>query len=286
MLTVLLAAGCVTGASPTPTPTGKTSAPQTTGEITLATTTSTYDSGLLDYLLPIFKQQANIEVKVVATGTGQALTLGRNGDADALLVHDPQGEETLVADGYAIDREKVMYNDFVIVGPEADPAGIKGLTDATVALQRIAAAKTPFVSRGDNSGTHAKEKELWAKAGIEPDPKSTWYVSSGQGMGDSLNMANQKGAYALSDRGTFLSYRGNVSLKVLVQGDPTLFNPYHVMAVNPAKYPHVKYDSAKRFIAFMTAYETQQKISTFGVDRFGQPLFFPDSEKWPTRKAN
>lgn len=280
---VLLATGCTTQATQ---PLGKTPTPETKGEITLATTTSTYDSGLLNYLLPDFTKQTNIEVKVVAVGSGQALALGQKGDADVLLVHDPQGEEKLVQDGYAIDRVRVMYNDFVIVGPTADPVGIGGVADGSAAFSRIAAARAPFVSRGDNSGTHAKERALWAKAGVEPNPASGWYLSSGQGMGATLTMAAEKNAYTLSDRGTFLSYPATGGLKVLVEGDPVLFNPYHVMAVNPAKHPSSKYSLAKRFIDFMTAYETQKNISTFGSDRFGQPLFFPDSDQWRARKAS
>ncbi len=289
LVIAMVAMGCATQASPTPTPTTppKVATPVAAqGEITLATTTSTADTGLLDYLMPIFKQQTGIEVKVVAVGSGQALALGRNGDADALLVHDPAGEEKLVADGFAIDRVAVMYNDFVIVGPLSDPAGIKGMKDATQAFAKIAAAKAPFISRGDKSGTDVKEKSIWAAAKITLDPNSGWYISSGQGMGSTLTMASEKVAYTLSDRGTYLAYKAKGNLQTLVEGDSILFNPYHVMAVNPAKYPSVKYDLAKRFIAFINSYDTQQKISTFGVDLYGQPLFFPDSAEWKAKKTS
>ncbi|HEY74569.1 MAG TPA: extracellular solute-binding protein [Thermoflexia bacterium] len=245
----------------------------------LATTTSTYDSGLLDYLLPAFEEETGIQVEVVAVGTGQALELGRNGDADVLLVHAPDQEEAFVGMGYGVDREPVMYNDFVIVGPEEDPAGVAGLTNAAVAFAQIAAAEAPFVSRGDNSGTHMKERRIWLEAGIGPE--GDWYISAGQGMGAVLTMAEELGAYTLTDRGTYLSRLAEgYSLPILVEGDPLLFNPYHVMAVNPEVHPNVNYEGAKRFIEWLTSLETQERIGAFTHAATGQPLFHPDSEAW------
>ncbi len=275
-LTLVLA--LVTGCEPTPVP---TSVPQVQ-KLILATTTSTADSGLLDYLLPDFEAQYNAKVEVIAVGTGQAIKTGEQGDADVLLVHDRPKEDKFVADGYGVNRQDVMYNDFVIVGPEDDPAGIKGMTDAATALARIAAAGAPFASRGDESGTHSKEKAIWKKAGVEPG--GDWYFSLGQGMGETLTFANEKGAYTLTDRGTYLARREGLKLPILVEGDPTLFNPYGVITVNPEKYPHVKYDLAMKFMEWLTAADTQKKIGEFGKGRFGMPLFTPDSEEWQAAK--
>ncbi|MFQ6058953.1 MAG: substrate-binding domain-containing protein [Anaerolineae bacterium] len=249
-------------------------------ELVLATTTSTYDSGLLDAILPHFEAQYNAKVKVIAVGTGQAIKLGERGDADVILVHARAREDQFVAEGYGVSREDVMYNDFVIVGPKGDPAGVKGL-DAAAALTRIAEAQATFVSRGDESGTHTKEKAIWKKAGIEPG--GGWYLSAGQGMGAVLTMANEQRAYTLTDRGTYLARQGDLNLVILVEGDPILFNPYGVIAVNPEKHPGVRYDLALKFIKWLTSVETQEKIATFGVEKFGQPLFYPNSENW--RKA-
>ncbi len=253
--------------------------PTSPPRLILATTTSTYDSGLLDYLLPAFEEETGIEVEVVAVGTGQALEMGRNGDADVLLVHAPDQEEAFVGMGYGVDREPVMYNDFVILGPKEDPAGIGGMTDAAVAFARIAATESPFVSRGDNSGTHMKERRIWLEAGIAPE--GAWYISAGQGMGAVLIMANELGAYTLSDRGTYLSCRTEVqNLVILVEGDPLLFNPYHVIAVNPRLHPTVNYEGARKFIEWLTSLETQERIAAFTCSDTGEQLFYPDSEAW------
>jgi len=216
-LTLVLA--LVTGCEPTPVP---TSVPQVQ-KLILATTTSTADSGLLDYLLPDFEAQYNAKVEVIAVGTGQAIKTGEQGDADVLLVHDRPKEDKFVADGYGVNRQDVMYNDFVIVGPEDDPAGIKGMTDAATALARIAAAGAPFASRGDESGTHSKEKAIWKKAGVEPG--GDWYFSLGQGMGETLTFANEKGAYTLTDRGTYLARREGLKLPILGGGRPNPLQP-------------------------------------------------------------
>jgi tungstate transport system substrate-binding protein len=258
LLALLVAAGCSGRPAPT---------------LTLATTTSTQDSGLLDVLVPRFREQSGIEVKVVAVGTGQALELGRRGDADVLLVHDPAAEQRFVAAGFGVGRRQVMYNDFVIVGPSADPAGVKGQASAAEAFRRIAAREAPFVSRGDESGTHVKEKAVWRQAGVEP--KGAWYVRAGAGMGQVLRMASEKRAYTLSDRGTFLAQRGGLELAVLSEGDPLLVNQYSVIRVNPEKHPHVRKEAAEKFADFLLAAETQRLIADFGKDRYGQPLFFP-----------
>jgi len=254
------------GATPTPLP-----------RLILATTTSTYDSGLLDYLLPAFEEGTGIQVDVVAVGTGQALEMGRNGDADVLLVHAPAREEAFVAEGHGVDRRPVMHNDFVVVGPEEDPASIAGMTDAAAAFARIAGAQATFVSRGDDSGTHTKERSIWEAAGVTPG--GDWYVSAGQGMGAVLTMAEELGGYTLTDRGTYLSRLAEgYSLPVLVEGDPLLFNPYHVMAVSPQAHPGVNYEAAVRFIEWLTSPETQDRIAAFTHPGAGQPLFYPDAE--------
>ena len=242
------------------------------GEIILATTTSTYDSGLLDYLHPIFKEKTGIEVKVISQGTGQALETGKNGDADVLLVHDRQAELQLVEEGFFVDRHDVMYNDFIIVGPEADPSGVKEAGSALEALQKIAAGETEFVSRGDDSGTHRLEMRLWEAAGVAPEDQA-WYVSAGSGMGDTLRMAHEKEAYCIADRGTYVSLKKDLDLVLLFDGDPALFNQYGVMAVNPEKHPHVKYDLAKKYIEFLTSQEGQELIA--GFKKEGETLFFP-----------
>lgn len=240
----------------------------------LATTTSTYDSGLLDYLLPAFEEKYGVKVDVIAVGTGQALALGRDGNADVLLIHDPVQEEAFMAEGHGIRREAVMYNDFVLAGPPTDPAGIRGMTRAVEAFQRIAATESPFISRGDESGTHNKEKKIWRQAGIAPG--GAWYISSGQGMGDTLTMAEERQAYTLSDRATFLARaREGLALEILVEGDPMLFNPYGVIAVNPNKGPHIQADLATRFIDWLISPETKAKIAEYGVAEFGMPLFTP-----------
>jgi len=278
---MLIASACgpaAPAATPTPLP-----PPQ---EMTLATTTSTADSGLLEAILPVFEKANNAKVKVVAVGTGQALKLGQDGNADVVLVHARAQEDKFVADGWGVDRRDVMYNDFIIVGPTQDQAGLKGMTMAAAALQAIANRQATFASRGDNSGTHSKEKDLWKQAGLEP--KGDWYKSLGQGMGDTLIFANEKGAYTLADRGTYLSMKDKLpNLSVLVGGasikensDQSLLNPYGVIAVNPARYPSVKFALAQKFSAWLTSVETQKLIGQYGVARFGQPLFYPDSAEY------
>ena len=240
-------------------------------EIILATTTSTYDSGLLDVLVPIFEKQTGYRVKVIAVGTGAALRMGERGDADVLLVHAPEAEEAFMAAGHGLDREFVMYNDFVIVGPPDDPAHIRGLDDAVEALRRIARAQVLWLSRGDDSGTHKKEMALWREAGMAP--QGAWYQETGQGMGATLTIASDKGAYTLSDRGTYLYLRHTLRLDILVEGDPRLFNVYHVIVVNPAKHPNVNVEGARAFADFLTSPQVQDIIRSYGVDEFGEPLF-------------
>ena len=245
-------------------------------ELILATTTSTYDSGLLDYILPDFEKKTGIKVRVIAVGTGQALALGRAGDADALLVHARPLEDEFVAEGYAPARYDVMYNDFVIVGPEDDPAGIRGMNNAVQALKRIAQAQARFISRGDESGTHFKEKSLWKQAQIEP--AGDWYISAGQGMGAVLTMADEQQAYTLSDRGTFLAMKENgLGLVILVEGDPALFNPYGVLPVKPDKNRKTNFGAANAFVNWIIGEDAQKLIAEFGIEKYGQPLFFPNA---------
>jgi tungstate transport system substrate-binding protein len=242
--------------------------------ITLASTTSTENSGLLGHLLPRFLAATGIEVRVVAVGTGQALRIARNGDADVLLVHHRPSEEAFVAEGHGVARHEVMINDYVIGGPRADPAGIAGNSSAVAAFARIAATQAPFVSRGDDSGTHKKEMALWTAAGIDPAAASgAWYREVGAGMGATLNIAAAMPAYLLSDRGTWVSFRNKGDLKLLVEGDPPLFNPYGVILVNPDRHPHVKATEGQAFIDWMLSDEGQAAIASFRVD--GQQLFFP-----------
>jgi tungstate transport system substrate-binding protein len=249
-------------------------------EVILATTTSTQDSGLLDVLVPMFEEQSGYQVKTVSVGTGAALALGARGEADVVLVHAPQSELKWMADGNGTERLLVMHNDFVIVGPEGDPAKIKDMSSAVEAMKTIAAAGAPFISRGDNSGTNQLELTLWKQAGITPKGQS-WYVESGSGMGQTLTIADQKQAYTIADRGTWLSRQDQLELPVLLEGDRVLLNVYHVMPVNPAKFPDVKINAAggKAFADFMVAPETQAAIGEFGVDKFGEPLFVPDAGK-------
>jgi tungstate transport system substrate-binding protein len=247
--------------------------------LVLATTTSTQDAGLLPVILPDFEAQYGVKVDVIAVGTGQAIKLGQDGNADVLLVHARSQEDAFMAAGDGTRREDVMYNDFIIVGPESDPAGIKGLTVAADALKKIAETKSPFVSRGDNSGTHTKEKAVWQAAGIEP--AGDWYISAGQGMGEVLTMAQEKEAYTLSDRATYLARtQAGLTLKILVEGDKVLFNPYGVIAVNPNKGAQINSDLANKFVDWIVSLPVQEKIGQFGVDKFGAPLFTPDSTAW------
>ncbi|MCB9138946.1 MAG: substrate-binding domain-containing protein [Caldilineaceae bacterium] len=247
--------------------------------LTLATTTSTQDSGLLDDILPVFEAESGADVEVIAVGTGQALQLGEDGNADVLLVHARAREDAFMEAGHGVRREDVMYNDFVIVGPAADPAGIIGMTDAAAAFAQIAAAEAPFVSRGDDSGTHTKEKSIWSAAGVEP--AGDWYISAGQGMGAVLTMADEQQAYTLSDRATYLARTlEGTELVIVVEGDPILFNPYGVMAVNPDKNAEIDNEGANIFIDWIISVPTQELIGQFGVDEFGAPLFTPDSQPW------
>lgn len=246
-------------------------------EIILATTTSTQDSGLLDVLIPIFEGRSGYTVKTVAVGTGQALKMGEDGNADVLLVHAPAAEKELMDGGFGAERLLVMHNDFVIVGPADDPAGIKGDVSAVEALVKIASAAAAFVSRGDDSGTHKAELALW-KSG-EIDPQGDWYIESGQGMAATLKIAGEKAAYTLTDRATYLATRQGLGLEILVEGDPVLLNVYHVITVNPEKWPKVNNTGATAFAQFLIDGETQKVIGEFGVDKYGQPLFFPDADK-------
>ncbi|WP_438970315.1 substrate-binding domain-containing protein [Methylophaga sp.] len=239
----------------------------------LSTTTSTDNSGLLAVLNPVFEKKFDAKVDVIAVGTGKALKIGSNGDVDVVFVHAPAAELKYVQSGDFSDRSAVMHNDFVVVGPASDPANIATAKNAAEAFIRIANSKTDFVSRGDDSGTHKKEKTLWENAGLTPEGK--WYVAAGQGMGAVLKIADEKQAYALTDRGTQIAYAEKMSLKVLFEGDEVLFNPYHVMAVNPAKHDHVKYDLARKYIDFVTGEEGQSIINDFRMN--GQQLFHPDA---------
>jgi tungstate transport system substrate-binding protein len=275
---ISLVLALLVGCKPTPTsaPPAAAAVPEVQ-KLVLATTTSTYDSGLLDYLLPDFEGKYNAEVEVMAVGTGQAIKIAETGDADLILVHSRVREDKLVAEGYGVNRRDVMYNDFVILGPEDDPAGISGMTDAAAAFSRIAEAQAPFASRGDESGTHGKEKAIWEKAGLEPG--GDWYLSLGQGMGATLTFANEKGAYTLADRGTYLSRKEGLGLSVLVEGDAMQFNPYGVIAVSPEKWSHVSYELAMQFIEWLTSMDTQGKIGQFRHPS-GELLFHPNSEQW------
>jgi len=244
--------------------------------IILATTTSTQDSGLLDVLIPAFEKESGYIVKTISVGSGQALAMGEKGEADVLLVHSPDAEKKIVETGFAVNRRLVMHNDFVIVGPSRDPAGIKGMKSADEALKKIAGTNVLFFSRGDNSGTHALETKLWKAAGLNVEGRK-WYQQTGLGMGQTLNVSAEKQAYTLTDRGTYLSLKKTLGLDILVQGDPLLLNVYHVMEVNPAKWPKVNFRGAKAFADFMVSKKAQEMIKTFGVDKFGSPLFFPDA---------
>jgi tungstate transport system substrate-binding protein len=243
--------------------------------ITVGSTTSTEQTGLFRYLLPLFESQTAIQVRVVALGTGQALDMGRRGDADVVFVHDKAAEEKLVAEGFFVERREVMYNDFIVVGPKSDPAGARG-NDAAAALKRIAEAAAPFASRGDRSGTHAAELRLWQRAGVEPSRgKGSWYRETGSGMGQTLNTASAMNAYALTDRGTWLSFRNRGELVVLVEGDRRLVNQYGAMLTNPAKHPHVKKEMGQAFIDWLVSPQGQQAIADYRID--GERLFFPNA---------
>lgn len=241
--------------------------------IILSTTTSTQDSGLLDVLVPLFEKQTGYSVKTISVGTGQALALAAKGDADVTLVHAPSLEQKYIAEGKLLNRRLVMYNDFIIVGPKDDPAQIKSRRTALPAFKRIEEAKARFVSRGDNSGTHNLERSLWKLAGIEP--KGAWYIESGQGMGATLGIANERDAYTLTDRGTYLALGKRLNLPILLEGDKLLLNIYSVLEINPANGPRVNVIGGKSFADFMVSPETQKTIKTFGMEKYGQPLFVP-----------
>ena len=245
--------------------------------IILATTTSTQDSGLLDVLVPMFEEQTSYKVQTVAVGTGEALKMGEEGNSAVLLVHAPSSEVKFMEGGFGKDRSLVMHNDFIIVGPANDPAGIKelGPRETFEAIYNVGAS---FVSRGDDSGTHKKELEFWKKAELEPAGQA-WYIETGQGMGASLTVASEKGAYILTDRATYLANRDNLDLEILLEGNKALLNVYHVITVNPDKWPEMNYEGALAFAKFMIDPATQDVIAQFGVDKFGQPLFYPDADK-------
>jgi tungstate transport system substrate-binding protein len=244
--------------------------------IVVASTTSTQDSGLFGHILPLFKAASGIDVRVVAQGTGQALDTGRRGDADVLFVHAKAQEEKFVADGFGVKRFPVMYNDFVLIGPKSDPAGIKGNGDIVAALQAIKAKAAPFISRGDRSGTHIAELDLWKAAGIDiANDKGPWYKEIGQGMGAALNTASASNAYVLADRGTWIAFKNRGELDIVVQGDKRLFNQYGVMLVNPAKHPHVKKELGQAFIDWLVSADGQKAIADYKIE--GQQLFFPNA---------
>ena len=248
--------------------------------VILATTTSTQDSGLLDQLVPLFEKQQGCSVKTIAVGSGQAMKMGERGEADVLLVHSPGAEQQFMAGGFGSSRQLVMHNDFVLVGPAADPAGIRQAANSADALKKIATQAALFLSRGDNSGTHAKERTLWKQAGITPEGLG-WYQQTGLGMGQTLQVAAEKRGYLLTDRATFLALKKRLNLEILLQGDARLLNIYHVITVNPARWPKVNAAGGKAFADFMVSKQAQQLIGSFGVDRFGAPLFFPDAGKDP-----
>ncbi len=243
------------------------------GELKLATTTSTENSGLLKYLLPRFEQKSGVTVKVIAVGSGKAMKMGEMGDVDVLLVHARKMEDEFVAAGYGINRRDVMYNDFIVVGPANDPAGIQGGKDVVAGLKKVAGSGTKFISRGDNSGTDVMEKSYWKLAGIEPKGQP-WYVSAGLGMGEVLNMAAQLPGYTLSDRATYGAYRARTSLAIAIEGDPRMFNPYGIIAVNPARHPGTNYADAMKLVEWITSREGQAAIAGYKVE--GEQLFFPD----------
>lgn len=250
--------------------------------VILATTTSTQDSGLLDVLLPVFRKQTSYFVKTLSVGSGQAIAMGRKGEADVLLVHSPDDEEKLLHEGYVSNRQLVMHNDFVVVGPPNDPAGIKGRKSSAEAFRRIAQSRALFVSRGDKSGTHAKEMKIWNGAGIAVEGQA-WYQQTGLGMGETLNVASEKNGYALADRGTYIALHAKkrLALDILVEGEPSLLNIYHVLIVNSAKWPTVNTAGAEAFAAFLVSDQAQGIIGRFGIDQHGVPLFFADAGKDP-----
>ena len=287
ILAIVLAACATATPAPTQPPAAQPTKPAASGcTLRLATTTSTADSGLLTFILPDFEKKFNCKVDTVAVGTGQAIEIGAKGDADVLLVHARAQEDKFVADGHAKERFDVMYNDFIVLGPKADPAKIGGMASAAEAFKAIAAAQAPFASRGDKSGTNTKELSVWASAGITPTKDMAWYNALGQGMGETLLASNEKGMYTLADRGTYLSMKDKLPNLIIVLGgnslqenkDKNLLNPYGVLPVDPGKHPGVNSDMATKFILWILSPETQKLIGSYGVDKFGQPLFYPNTQ--------
>jgi tungstate transport system substrate-binding protein len=274
LLAVLLGA-CAPAATPAPTAVPAPANPN----LILATTTSVQDSGLLDVLIPLFEAQTGYKVQTVAVGSGAAMTMGQEGNADVLFVHSPSAEKTFMADGWGKDRALIAHNYFVIVGSAADPAKIKGLS-AVDAFKAIAAAKSPFIARADKSGTSTKELSIWKSAELDPaTTKPAWYIETGQGMGASLTIASEKGGYTLTDKATYLANKANLQLEILVESDKSLLNAYHVITVNPDKWSKVNYEGAMAFLKFLTDPATLEVIGTYGVDKYGEPLFIPDADK-------
>ena len=251
--------------------------------VILATTTSTRDAGLLDSLLPVFERQTGYTVKVIAVGSGQALAMGRRGDADVVLSHAPEAERALVDSGYFVRRRLVMHNEFLIVGPAADPAGLRGLSDPVAAVRRIAERRALFVSRGDQSGTHQREQLFWKRAGFSSPPRSDWYIESGQGMGATLQLADEKHGYTLTDRATYLTWRDKLQLVPMVEGDSLLYNVYHVLELSPKNASRINVAGGQALADFLVAPETQRLIGEYGKSRFGQSLFVPDAGKEASR---
>ena len=289
-LLALLLGACAPAATPVPTQTPATEMPVATEapateavalanpNLILATTTSTQDSGLLDVLVPLFEEQSGYAVQTVAVGSGEAMKMGEEGNADVLLVHAPSSEVAFMDAGHGTDRFLVMHNDFIVVGPATEPAGIKGQTSAVEAFKMIFNAGAQFITRGDDSGTHKKELALWKSAELDPAGQA-WYVETGQGMGASMTVASEKAAYILTDRATYLANKENYQLELLVEGDNSLLNVYHVITVNVDKWPKANYEGALAFADFMIAPATQDVIGQFGLEEFGQPLFYPDADK-------
>ncbi|WP_179946662.1 substrate-binding domain-containing protein [Desulforamulus ferrireducens] len=277
-LSMLVFAGCAKQEAPKEEANKEEAKPVANQDVILATTTSTQDSGLLDVLQPEFEKKTGYKLKIIAVGTGAALKMGEKGEADVLLVHAPQSEKALVDSGVGINYSLVMHNDFILVGPADDPAGIKDATDTAEAMKKIAEKGALFVSRGDDSGTHKKELELWKEANIDPKGQQ-WYQEAGSGMGATLNIASEKQGYTMTDRATYLAQKDNLKLAILKQGDKSLLNIYHVMNVNPEKFDKVNGEGGKAFVDFMISEETQEIIGKFGVDKYGEPLFFPDAGK-------
>jgi len=289
-LLALLLGACAPAATPVPTQTPATEMPVATEapateavalanpNLILATTTSTQDSGLLDVLVPLFEEQTGYAVQTVAVGSGEAMKMGEEGNADVLLVHAPSSEVAFMDAGNGTDRFLVMHNDFIVVGPATEPAGIKGQTSAVEAFKMIFNAGAQFITRGDDSGTHKKELALWKSAELDPAGQA-WYVETGQGMGASMTVASEKAAYILTDRATYLANKENYQLELLVEGDNSLLNVYHVITVNVDKWPKANYEGALAFADFMIAPATQDVIGQFGLEEFGQPLFYPDADK-------